>query len=181
MYLLREGPAGAARGLDPRVHLLGSGTILREAIAAAELLENDWGVAANVWSCPSFNELPRDGQDVERWNLLHPTEKPRVPFVTQQLEKTAGPIVASTDYMKLFAEQIRAFLPRGRTYKVLGHRRLRPQRLPRQAARALRGRPALRRRRGAEGAGRRRRCAAARWPRRSRSTASTPTSSIRTV
>jgi len=65
----------------PRVQLLGSGTILREVIAAHELLEDDWGVAADVWSCPSFNELARDGQDAERWNLLHPTETPRVPFV----------------------------------------------------------------------------------------------------
>ena len=90
------------------------------AIAARELLESDWGIAANVWSCPSFNQLARDGQDVERWNLLHPTERPRVPFVAQQLEKFAGPVIASTDYMKNYAEQIRAFLPKGRTYKVLG-------------------------------------------------------------
>ena len=89
-------------------------------MAAKELLEKDWGVAANVWSCPSFNELARDGQDAERWNLLHPTDKPRVPFVTQQLEPHAGPVVASTDYMKNYAEQIRAFIPKGRTYKVLG-------------------------------------------------------------
>ena len=76
---------------------------------------SDWGVAANVWSCPSFNELARDGQDAERWNLLHPTETPRVPFVAQQLEKYAGPVIASTDYMKNYAEQIRAFMPKGRT------------------------------------------------------------------
>jgi pyruvate dehydrogenase complex dehydrogenase (E1) component len=74
----------------------------------------------NVWSCPSFNELARDGQDAERWNLLHPTDKPRVPFVTQQLEPHAGPVVASTDYMKSYAEQIRPFVPKGRAYKVLG-------------------------------------------------------------
>jgi pyruvate dehydrogenase E1 component len=104
----------------PRVNLLGSGTILRESIAAKALLEKEWGVAANVWSCPSFNELARDGQDCERWNLLHPTEKPRVPFVSQQLDKHAGPVIASTDYMKNYADQIRAFLPKGRTYKVLG-------------------------------------------------------------
>jgi len=77
-------------------------------------------VAANVWSCPSFNELARDGQDAERWNLLHPLETPRVPFVAQQLASHAGPVVASTDYMKNYAEQIRPFLPKGRTYKVLG-------------------------------------------------------------
>lgn len=115
MYLLQ---AGAKK--TPRVNLLGSGTILRESIAAKALLESEWGVAANVWSCPSFNELARDGQDVERWNLLHPTDKPRVPFVTQQLEPHAGPVVASTDYMKSYADQIRAFIPKGRTYKVLG-------------------------------------------------------------
>jgi len=115
MYLLEE---GAKKG--PVVNLLGSGTILRESIAAKALLEKDWGVSANLWSCPSFNELARDGQDAERWNLLHPTATPRVPFVTQQLAPYAGPVVASTDYMKAYADQIRAFLPKGRTYKVLG-------------------------------------------------------------
>ena len=123
MYLLEEGAKGLPKGPAgpaPRVNLLGSGTILRESMAAKELLEKDWGIAANVWSCPSFNELARDGQDVERWNLLHPTETPRVPFVAQQLEKFAGPVIASTDYMKSFADQIRAFLPKGRTYQVLG-------------------------------------------------------------
>ncbi|WP_374676451.1 pyruvate dehydrogenase (acetyl-transferring), homodimeric type [Ideonella sp.] len=115
MYLLEEGAKKT-----PRVNLLGSGSILRESIAARKLLEDDWGVAANVWSCPSFNELARDGQDCERWNLLHPTEEARVPFVTRQLGAHAGPVVASTDYMKNYAEQIRAFIPRGRSYKVLG-------------------------------------------------------------
>jgi pyruvate dehydrogenase E1 component len=115
MYLLEEAPKKT-----PRVNLLGSGTILRESLAAKVLLETDWGVAANVWSCPSFNELTRDGQDCERWNLLHPTEPARVPFVTQQLEPHAGPVIASTDYMKNYAEQIRAFIPKGRAYKVLG-------------------------------------------------------------
>jgi len=117
MYLLQEGE-GAKKA--PRVNLLGSGTILLESVEAKKLLEKEWGVAADVWSCPSFNELARDGQDVERWNLLHPTEKPRVAFVAQQLDKHAGPVIASTDYMKNYAEQIRAFLPQGRTYKVLG-------------------------------------------------------------
>ncbi|MCR5865165.1 pyruvate dehydrogenase (acetyl-transferring), homodimeric type [Aquincola sp. J276] len=118
MYLLEEGAAPAAGA--PRVNLLGSGTILRESIAAKELLAADWGVAANIWSCPSFNELTRDGQDAERWNLLHPTETPRVPYVTEQLGAHAGPVIASTDYMKNYAEQIRAFIPKGRSYKVLG-------------------------------------------------------------
>jgi len=116
MYLLEEGAKKT-----PRVNLLGSGTILRESMAARVLLESDWGVAANVWSCPSFNELTRDGQDCERWNLLHPTTpEPRVPFVTQQLSGHVGPVIASTDYMKNYAEQIRAFIPKGRSYKVLG-------------------------------------------------------------
>jgi len=117
MYLLE---AGEGNKKSPRVNLLGSGTILRESQAARELLQSDWGVAANVWSCPSFNELTRDGQDCERWNLLHPAEQQRVPFVAQQLDKHAGPVIASTDYMKNYAEQIRAFLPKGRAYKVLG-------------------------------------------------------------
>jgi pyruvate dehydrogenase E1 component len=115
MYLLKEGSK-----LTPRVQLLGSGTILRESLAAQELLEKDWGVSANVWSCPSFNELTRDGQDAERTNLLHPTSPAKVSFVGQQLEKHSGPVVASTDYMKAYAEQIRPFIPKGRTYKVLG-------------------------------------------------------------
>ena len=117
MYLLDAAPAKKT----PCVNLLGSGTILRESQFAKVLLDKDWGVAANVWSCPSFNELARDGQDAERWNLLHPLEKkPRVAFVTQQLEPHAGPVIASTDYMKNYAEQIRAFIPKGRAYKVLG-------------------------------------------------------------
>ncbi|MBA4265504.1 MAG: pyruvate dehydrogenase (acetyl-transferring), homodimeric type, partial [Comamonadaceae bacterium] len=115
MYLCKPGAKG-----DKRVQLLGSGTILRESIAAQALLEKDWGVAADVWSCPSFNELTRDGQDAERWNLLHPTEPQRVSFVALQLEKHAGPVVASTDYMKAYAEQIRPFIPKGRSYRVLG-------------------------------------------------------------
>jgi pyruvate dehydrogenase E1 component len=115
MYLLQEGAKKT-----PRVNLLGSGTILRESMAAKELLDKEWGVAANVWSCPSFNELTRDGQDCERWNMLHPAAEPKIPFVTQQLEKHHGPVIASTDYMKNYAEQIRAFVPKGRTYKVLG-------------------------------------------------------------
>jgi pyruvate dehydrogenase E1 component len=119
MYLLEEGAKLKGKNV-PSVNLLGSGTILRESQAAKQLLESEWGVSANVWSCPSFNELTRDGQECERWNLLHPTEAPRVSYVTQQLEKNAGPVIASTDYMKNYAEQIRAFIPKGRAYKVLG-------------------------------------------------------------
>jgi pyruvate dehydrogenase E1 component len=116
MYLLEE--ADASKPLS--VNLLGSGTILRESQVAKMLLEEDWGIGANVWSCPSFNELARDGQNAERWNLLHPTELACVPYVTQQLGQTKGPVIASTDYMKNYAEQIRAFIPKGRSYKVLG-------------------------------------------------------------
>ena len=86
---------------------------------AQELLEKDWGIAADVWSCPSFNELTRDGQDCERHNMLHPLETAKVPFVTQQLQGTQGPVIASTDYMKLFADQIRQWVP-VKEYKVLG-------------------------------------------------------------
>jgi pyruvate dehydrogenase E1 component len=77
-------------------------------------------VQADVWSCPSFNELTREGQDCERFNMLHPLEKARVSFVSQQLEGHSGPVVAATDYMKAYAEQIRPFIPKGRAYKVLG-------------------------------------------------------------
>ncbi|MEF9999937.1 pyruvate dehydrogenase (acetyl-transferring), homodimeric type [Comamonas sp.] len=118
MYQCKAGIKVPTTGL--RVQLLGSGTILRESMFAQELLLNDWGVAADVWSCPSFNELTRDGQDVDRWNLLHPLETARQAFVTQQLAGSTGPVIASTDYMKAYAEQIRAYIPKGRIYKVLG-------------------------------------------------------------
>jgi pyruvate dehydrogenase E1 component len=120
-YLLKKAPVG--KGIDkakPRAQLLGSGTILREVMAAAELLEADWGVAADIWSITSFTELRRDGLDCERENLLNPSAKPKVPYVTKLLEKTSGPIIASTDYMKLFADQIRTFIPKDRAYRVLG-------------------------------------------------------------
>jgi pyruvate dehydrogenase E1 component len=114
MYKLSD--AGTAKG--PQVQLLGSGTILREVMAAAELLKADWGVGADVWSCPSFNELRRDGMAAARWNLLHPAEKPRQSHVEQCLAATSGPVIASTDYMRTFADQIREYVPR--RYKVLG-------------------------------------------------------------
>jgi pyruvate dehydrogenase E1 component len=116
MYLLRESKSKA----KSRVQLLGSGTILREVLAAAELLEADWGVAADVWSATSFTELRRDGLAAERWNMLHPEAKPRVAYVAACLEKRAGPVIAASDYVKSFADQIRAFVPRDRVYKVLG-------------------------------------------------------------
>ncbi|NJD89226.1 MAG: pyruvate dehydrogenase (acetyl-transferring), homodimeric type [Betaproteobacteria bacterium] len=109
---------GAAAGKGPRVQLLGCGTILREVIAAAELLSADWGVASDIWSCPSFTELRRDGMAVARWNLLHPTEKPRQSHVEHCLAGTKGPVIASSDYVRAFVDQIREFVPR--RYKALG-------------------------------------------------------------
>lgn len=94
-----------------RVQLMGSGVILREVIAAAELLEKDWGVAADVWSAPSFTELRREGLDCERWNMLNPEKPQRVSYVAQCLQSAQGPVIASTDYMKSFAEQIQRFVP----------------------------------------------------------------------
>ena len=116
LYLLQEGK----KDTKLRVQLMGSGTILREVIAAVDLLLNDWGIGADVWSAPSFTLLARDGQDVERWNMLHPDQPPRVAHITASLQNSQGPIVVSTDYMRTFAEQVRAFVPRGRSYKVLG-------------------------------------------------------------
>jgi len=114
MYLLRKG----GKGKGPRVQLLGSGTILREVIAAADLLKQDWGIEADIWSCPSFTLLARDGEDAAHWNLLHPTATPRKSYVEQCLENTEGPVIASTDYVRAFADQIRPFVPH--RYKVLG-------------------------------------------------------------
>jgi len=115
MYLLRE---GSKRSKKPRVQLLGSGTMLREVLAAADLLADDWGVVSDVWSVTSFTELRRDGIEVDRWNLLHPTEEQRTSFVEQSLGKRRGPVVASTDYVRTFADQIRTWVPG--EYRVLG-------------------------------------------------------------
>jgi pyruvate dehydrogenase E1 component len=120
MYLCSPGPKAKSKGKELRVQLMGSGTILRETLEAQRLLASDWGIASDVWSCPSFNELARDGQNAERHNLLNPEAEPQVPFVAQQLEGHHGPVVASTDYMKNYAEQIRPFIPRDRVFKVLG-------------------------------------------------------------
>ena len=98
-------------GKTPTVQLLGSGTILNEVITAADILETEFGVAANVWSATSMNELRREGLAVERWNTLHPSEKPRVSYVEQCLQDQNGPVVAATDYMKAYADSIRAFVP----------------------------------------------------------------------
>src|SRR5262249_21785811 len=99
MYLFRQPP-------EARVQRLGSGTIFREVIAAADLLEQDFGIPADVWSVTSFSELRRDGLAVDRWNALHPTEKPRVSYVEQALKEHDGPVIAATDYVKLHADSI---------------------------------------------------------------------------
>jgi pyruvate dehydrogenase E1 component len=115
MYLFREGKGGAKA---PRVQLLGSGTILREVIAAAQLLQDDFGIAADVWSCPSFTQLRREGMEVDRWNLLNPEAPARKSFVEQCLDDRKGPVVAASDYMRTYADQIRPWVKRN--YKVLG-------------------------------------------------------------
>jgi pyruvate dehydrogenase E1 component len=139
MYLLREGVAAGGKGRaasgkgktaagkgraagsktgGPRVQLLGSGTILREVLAAADLLAADYRVTADVWSTPSFTQLRREGLATERWNMLHPTEPPRRSYVEACLADRPGPVVAATDYIKSFADQIRPFVRR--SYQVLG-------------------------------------------------------------
>jgi pyruvate dehydrogenase E1 component len=117
MHLLRAADPGLASG--PKVQLMGSGAILNEVIAGADLLAQDFGISADIWSVTSFTELRRDALAVERWNMLHPAETPRVPYVTQCLASRGdAPAVAATDYVKLFADQIRPFV-RG-PYQVLG-------------------------------------------------------------
>jgi pyruvate dehydrogenase E1 component len=115
MYLFK---AGAKPGKAPRVQLLGSGAILREVIAAADLLKSEWGVDADVWSCPSFTELARDGMAVHRENLRNPTAPRKRSYVESLLAERPGPVVAATDYVRAFAEQIRPYV--GRRYEVLG-------------------------------------------------------------
>jgi pyruvate dehydrogenase E1 component len=117
MYRLREaGGRGSSR--KPVVQLLGSGTILREVIAAADLLAVDFGVLADVWSVTSFSELRRDGLAVERYNMLHPTAKPRRAYVSEQLSERRGPVIASTDYLRAVPDQIRQWVPG--SYRSLG-------------------------------------------------------------
>jgi pyruvate dehydrogenase E1 component len=113
MHRVRSGSADG-----PRVQLLGSGTILNEVLAAADLLEADFDVAADVWSVTSFTELRREGVEAERWNMLHPLAEAHVPYVTRCLSERPGPVVASTDYIRAFPDQIRQWVP-GR-YRVLG-------------------------------------------------------------
>ncbi|MGB5225881.1 MAG: pyruvate dehydrogenase (acetyl-transferring), homodimeric type [Arenicellales bacterium] len=113
MYLLKK---GGRKKLH--VQLLGSGTILREVETAAEQLEKEWAVSADVWSATSFNELRRDMDDCERWNRLNPGKKKRTCYVAECLSEKRGPVIASTDYVRLYADQIRAAVP-GK-YRVLG-------------------------------------------------------------
>jgi pyruvate dehydrogenase E1 component len=115
MYLFRE--AGGVRG-EAQVQLLGAGTILREVIAAAQLLESEYDVAANVWSVTSFTELRRDGMDVERWNMLHADSKPRSSYVEQCLSPTSGPVIAASDYVRAVPDLVRTWVPR--RYVALG-------------------------------------------------------------
>lgn len=114
MYLFHKGDGRS----KTRVQLLGSGVIFREVVAAAALLKEDWSVDSDLWSCPSFNELARDGQTCERWNRLHPAETPHKSHVEKCLENSQGPVVAATDYVRLFAEQIRPYIDA--PYTVLG-------------------------------------------------------------
>ncbi len=114
MYLLSEGTAGEGG----HVQLLGSGSILREVIAASDLLQKDFGITADIWSVPSFTELRRDGQSVERWNRLHPGGESRVSYVEQCLGPRNGPVVAASDWVRAVPDQIRSLI--GRRYRVLG-------------------------------------------------------------
>ena len=114
LYRLRRSDLQTA----PKVQLLGAGAILREVEAAAELLEQDFGVAADIWSLTSVNELAREGNDAARWNRLHPTETSRVPWITEQLRDSGGPFIAATDYQKAHTDQLREFVPG--SFTVLG-------------------------------------------------------------
>ncbi len=115
MYRFR---AGEKKAKAPRVQLLGSGTIFREVIAAADLLKSDWGVESDIWGCPSFTELARDCMRVTRENMLNPTARPKLSHAESCLKDTTGPVIAATDYMRAYADQIRACV--GRRYVVLG-------------------------------------------------------------
>jgi len=121
MYLYQGADKPKGKAKTPRVQLLACGVVLREALKAAELLDKEFGVKADVWSCPSFTELSRDGFDAERWNRLHPNPKEqRKAYVTECLDKHEGPVVAATDYVRALSDQIRAFVPHGRRFTTLG-------------------------------------------------------------
>ncbi|HET8731543.1 MAG TPA: pyruvate dehydrogenase (acetyl-transferring), homodimeric type, partial [Moraxellaceae bacterium] len=115
LYRLKDASAAG----EKCVQLLGSGSILREVEAAAQILADVFGVNASVWSATSLNELRKEALAAQHWNLLHPLDEPRVPWVTEQLRGTKGPVVVATDYLKIHGEQIRAFVP-GRTFTALG-------------------------------------------------------------
>jgi pyruvate dehydrogenase E1 component len=115
---VKEGASVGKSGTEPRVQLMGCGTILREVMAAADLLRDDFKVSADIWSATSFNELRRDGMSAERWSLLHPGKPRRKSYLETSLEGRAGPVVAATDYMRSFADQVRSQIPR--RYVVLG-------------------------------------------------------------
>jgi pyruvate dehydrogenase E1 component len=110
LYLFQRSPLGEG---SPRVQLLGSGPLLREAVRAQEILGDRYGVAADVWSATSYKELRRDALECERWNRLHPADPPRVPWVTHQLAEAAGPVVAVSDFLKLVPEQVARWIPQG--------------------------------------------------------------------
>src|SRR5262249_54756366 len=114
LYLFKEG----AKGKGPRVQLMGSGTILREVIAAADLLRDDWKVNADIWSATSVNELRRDGMSADRHNLLHPAKAQRKSYIESALEGHEGPVIAATDYMRNYADQVRSHVKR--RYVTLG-------------------------------------------------------------
>ncbi|WP_261844189.1 pyruvate dehydrogenase (acetyl-transferring), homodimeric type [Aliamphritea ceti] len=113
MYLLQEG-----KSAEKKVQLMGCGTILREVIAAAEILRNEYGVEADIWSTTSINEVRRDAQAVARWNMLHPAEEQRTSYLQDCLADRQGPVIAATDYMRMYPEQLREYMPG--TYRVLG-------------------------------------------------------------
>ncbi|HEJ1071542.1 pyruvate dehydrogenase (acetyl-transferring), homodimeric type [Serratia marcescens] len=116
-YLLKQSAATTQE--SPRAQLVASGAIMREALAAAELLSVDFGVASDIWSATSLSELRRNGMAAERWNLLHPEDPPKVPYIQSLLAAHPGPVVVATDYMKIVGDQIKPFLP-DRTFIALG-------------------------------------------------------------
>ncbi|MDX1555096.1 MAG: pyruvate dehydrogenase (acetyl-transferring), homodimeric type, partial [Xanthomonadales bacterium] len=118
LYLLKDGTSGSKPD-DSCVQLMGSGTILREVMAAAEILEKDYKVKSDIWSATSFTELKRDGVDCVRWNRLNPDEEPRKPWIAECMDGRPGPAVAATDYVRAFADQVRSFVPQN-DYVVLG-------------------------------------------------------------
>ncbi len=116
-YLLKQ--SETTNQESPRAQLVASGAIMREALAAAELLAADFGVASDIWSATSLSELRRNGMAAERWNLLHPEDPPKVPYIQSLLAAHPGPVVVVTDYMKIVGDQIKPFLP-DRTFIALG-------------------------------------------------------------